>query len=267
MNAFKAYYKAYVKVVFQHRVGLLLSVVIDPIVVLVTISLFTSIYTHQGAHSIAGYELTQMIWYFAGINFVWYLTFTFTDIFLSEGILTGDLSLYLIRPCSVMNMLLANSAAIRTLGACFEFFPNFIVYSLLCPPTFMSVGSFFRFLSCILLSFFLTFFINFLVGLSAFIFKNNLSLRHLKTILIGLLGGGFFPLDFYPPWLARILDFLPFKYVFFMPLQFLLNKEGTRSLLEYGQAIGIQLAWIMTLFLLCRILWHKAIKHFCGVGG
>ncbi len=267
MNAFSACFKAYAKVVFQHRWGLLISLFIDPIVVLVTISLFTSIYTYQGASSIANYELAQMIWYFAGTNFVWYFTFNFADIILAEWISTGDLSIFLTKPCSIMNILFANATALRIAGVCFEFIPNFIVYCFMCPPTFMSIGSFFRFLSCIILSFFLMFLINFLVGLSSFLFKNIFSIHNLKMILIGLLGGGFFPLDFYPEGFARVLDYLPFKYVFYMPLQFLLNKEGTRSLLEYSEAIGIQLAWIIVLFLLCQVLWHKAIKHFCSVGG
>lgn len=267
MNAFASYYKAYLKNMFQYPLGLLISVFIDPFVVLISISLFTSIYSYGNTSSVAGYDLAQMIWYFAGTNFVWYFTFNFTDWTIAEGILKGDLTLYLLKPTSIFHITFAQALALRTAGVVFEFIPNFIVYALMCHPVFMTPYSFIRFLICILLSLLLMYFLNFLVGLSAFVFKNIQSIYDLKVIVIGLLGGSYFPLDFYPEWLQSILNVLPFKYVFYVPLQVLLNRPGTQTLKDFGTIIGVQIFWISLLFLICHLLWRKAIKYFCAVGG
>lgn len=267
MNALKSYYTVYLKDMFAYPIGFLVTLLIDPFMVLVTISLFKSIYAYQGVNAIAGYDLAQMIWYFAGTRFIWYFTFTFVDHTLSQGILSGDLSLILLKPTSIFAATLGEGLALRTAGIVCEFIPNFVIYWLFYPPTFMTLGSFLRFLLCVILAFFLMFAINFLVGLSAFLIKNNMSMRNLKSILLCLLGGANFPLDFYPDWLQKIIDLLPFKYVFYMPLQFLINKEGTRTLAEFARLIGIQLFWVILLFLICKCLWNRAVKHFCAVGG
>ncbi len=255
------------KVMIQYKWGFMLSLLIDPIIVLINISLFTSIYTFNQTNAIAGYDLAQMIWYFAGTNFIWYFTYNHVDHIMSDGILSGDLATFLLKPASVFSMLLGDSVALRTAGVLFEFVPSMILYSLLCTPTFMTVFSFGRFLICIVLSFFMMVFINFLVGLSAFVFKNNFSVRNLKDIVVCLLGGAYFPLDFYPEVIRQILDYLPFKYVFYVPLQLLINREGGASLSEFARLIGIQVIWILLLWLVCKWLWNRAIKHFCAVGG
>lgn len=267
MNNLKSYYKLYIKEMFSYPIGFLISIFIDPLMVLVTISLFKSIYAYQGVSSLAGYDLAQMIWYFAGTRFVWYFIYTYVDYTLSQGILSGDLSLILLKPTSIFSATLGEALALRSAGIVFEFIPSFIIYTLFYPPSFMTVASFLRFLLCIALSFFLMFAINFLVGLSSFIFKSNYSMRNLKGILIALLGGANFPLDFYPEWIRNIIDFLPFKYIFYVPLQILVNRKGTQTLADYSMLIGVQLFWITLLFLLCRCLWHKSMKHFCAVGG
>ncbi len=47
MNAFISYYKAHLKEMFAYPLGFLVSLIIDPLMVLVTISLFKSIVTVQ----------------------------------------------------------------------------------------------------------------------------------------------------------------------------------------------------------------------------
>jgi ABC-2 type transport system permease protein len=173
----------------------------------------------------------------------------------------------LLKPVSIFGVELGHAAALRTTGVLFEFVPSIFLYSLMCYPEFMTGASLCRFLLCIVLSFLLAFMISFLVGLSAFFIKNNLSMRNLKFIIIGLFGGAYFPIDFYPVWIRNIVDWLPFKYVFYVPLQLLLNRMGNGSFGEYARIIAIQVAWIFGLFLLCKLLWDKSVKRFCAVGG
>ena len=267
MNTFSSYYKVNLKIILQYKWGFALSMFIDPIVLLINISLFTSIYIYNNTQKISGYSLTQMIWYFVGISFIWYLTFNFADQNISRGIISGDIAVLLLKPVSVLGVELSEAIALRTYGLFFEFIPVLIISSLFCPPKFLTLFSFLRFITVIIFSFLINFFINFLIGIAAFVIKSNLSLQGLKTVVVGMLAGAYFPLDFLPDFLQNILSYLPFQYIFYVPIQVFLNKPPTNSFEGFLKIILILLFWTVLLYILCKILWSKAVKRFCAVGG
>ena len=267
MTTFLSYYKKNFKIMLMSKWGFAISLLIDPIVLLINISLFTSIYTYNNTQNILGYSLSQMIWYFAGTSFIWYLTFNFADHNISDGILSGDISVLLLKPVSVMKVELAEALALRTTGLFFEFIPSLILYSLIYFPDFLSIFSLLRFLLVIVFAFSINFLLNFLIGISAFVIKSNFSLQSLKTAVVGLLAGAYFPIDFFPDFIQNIINYLPFQYIFYVPIQVFLNKSPTNSLEGFMKIILIMLFWTILLYILCKVLWSKAVKRFCAAGG
>ncbi len=267
MRLFLAFIKTNFKIMIQYKWGFMLSLIGDPIVMLINIALFSSIYKHNGAQSILGYSLSQMVWYFTGVTFIWYLIWNFTDSNIAEKIISGNLAIDLLRPVSVIKMELAQAIALRTAGVVFEFLPGIILYSLIFYPDFLTVYSLLKFLLVVILSFTLFFLINFLVGLSAFVIQSNFSLQSIKFILISLTAGAYVPLEFFPEWFNKFNGFLPFQYIFYWPIQFFLNMEFTHGAEALLKVVGIQLLWAIALYLLCKYLWRKAIRKFGAVGG
>jgi ABC-2 type transport system permease protein len=256
-----------IKRTFQYRRSFLISVAIHPFILLVNIFLFKSIFAHNGTDTIKGFSLTEMIWYTAGITFVWIFIWNFAERRISEYVLTGDLSIHLLKPINIFWFELSSAVALRIVGVALEFIPDLIVYSLIYPPKFLTVLSLLKFIAVCILSFCLFFLINYLIGMTAFIFKSNTGLNEFVYISMNLLGGGLIPLDFYPSWLQRITDFLPFKYIFYYPIQVFLNKDSVSSMQEWGNIVLHQLGWIAAGYVLCFGLWKLAVKKFCAVGG
>lgn len=259
--------KVNLKVMLQYKWGHLISLLIDPVIVVINISLFTSIYSYNKTHIIAGYSLSQMIWYFGVVTFVWYFIWNTTDQNMSVRILSGSMTTDLLKPLSIMQYEFSQALALRFGGIVFEFIPSLFLYSLFYYPDFLTVFSFLRFLAVISLSFVLYFLINFLIGLFAFVIKSNTSVQSVKFFIISIAAGAFIPLEFFPVWLNRLFSVLPFQYLFYWPIQFFLNK-GTAA--ETGTFVSIllqQLLWIVALFLLSRFLFHKLVRRFCAVGG
>jgi ABC-2 type transport system permease protein len=256
-----------IKQFFQYRNSFLISIAIHPFILLVNIFLFKSIFAHNGTGQIKGYTLTEMIWYTAGITFVWIFIWNFAERRISDYIITGDLSIHLLKPINIFWFELSSAVALRLTGIALEFIPDLIVYSLMYPPDFLTVFSLLKFISVCILSFFLFFLINYLIGMTAFIFKSNSGLNELVYISMNMLGGGLIPLDFYPEWLRRICDYLPFKYIFYYPIQIFLNKESVSSAQAWGSILLGQLGWILAGYALCFMLWKLAIRKFCAVGG
>jgi ABC-2 type transport system permease protein len=267
MKVFATAVSMNLRVFFHYRNSFLISIIIHPIILLADVLLFQTIYAHNGLVTLQGYHLTEMVWYFAGLAFIYIFIWNFTDNRLSDRILNGDLSIDLMRPMSVFKVELANAVGLRISGVLFEFLPDLIVFSLIYYPHFMTVASLLKFIALGIFAFLLYFLLAFLIGMTAFVTKNNKSLSRIKVLVISLLGGGNVPLEFYPAWLNKIINVLPFKYIFYVPIQMLLNRETVQGMYYFMRMICIQLAWILLLYVLCNLIWRIMIRKYCAVGG
>lgn len=100
-----------------------------------------------------------------------------------------------------------------------------------------------------------------LIGISAFWITEVWPVDHLRVILLSLFGGLLVPLTLMPLIVRFFADFLPFKYMFYVPVSILLSKNPT----PYFDA-GIQLLYIGILFGIYKLVWGLGIKKYEAVG-
>lgn len=267
MNLFLAYIQLNMKIMFQYRKSFLISAIIHPMELVISVMIFTSIYHNSGTDSIHGYSLAQMIWYLGGMQIVGTIIWNFTDSRLSSQVLDGSLAVQLLKPASIFQFELANAIALRTVGILFEFIPILIVQSLVFFPNFLTPLSIAKFAVAAAMSFCLFFVMNFLIGTFAFWLKNVRSLGTIKFIFVAFTGGSIIPIEFFPDWLKQVTYFLPFRYLYYEPLQFFLNREAAQSIGYFLKTVCMQLFWVVLLYAVGRLLWKRAIKRFCAVGG
>lgn len=267
MNLLAAYIKLNIKIMFQYRKSFLLSALIHPMELIIGAVIFTSVYAFGNLESIHGYSLAQIVWYIGGMQIVGTIIWNNAAGRLSNQILDGSLAIHLLKPASVFMFEMANAVALRIVGILFEFIPILIIQMILFFPSFITIGSTLKFVLCVLLSFFLFFLLNFSVGMTAFYMKNNSSMIALKSILTAFAGGMLIPIEFLPSWLQRLSEFLPFRYLYYEPLQFFLNREASSSWEYFVRVLGMQVVWICLFFIGIKLLWPKVIKRFCAVGG
>jgi ABC-2 type transport system permease protein len=255
------------KRIFRYPYGLLLSVIIDPLVLILNIFLFTAIYNYNRTGSILGYSLSQMIWYFAAATFIWYWINNFTDRNIARRIIQGDLAYDLLRPMSVFTWELGFAVALRLSGVLFEFIPSLCIYSIFFWPGFLTAAALLRFVVAAIIAFLLYFAIGFLVGLCAFYIQNTQALTAVKELVIAGLGGSFIPLDFFPDIVRNALNALPLPYLWYWPVQFFLNRPGADSWGDFLYREGIALAWFAVLLALAALLWRMAVRRYTDAGG
>jgi ABC-2 type transport system permease protein len=253
------------KRMFRYPWALLVSLVIDPVLLVLNIILFRALYSYSGATQMAGYSLERMIWYFACTNFIWYWIYNFTDCNIGQRIISGDLTLDLIRPVSVFSLELSDAVSMRISGVLFEFLPSVVIYSFIVAHPFLSVATLTQFCVSAALAFLLFFSINFLIGLLANFVQSTDAIRAIKHIVIAALGGAFIPLEFFPPALTRVLSLLPFSSIFYWPQRFFLGLGG--GWLDFGLRSLLTALWIALFISIDWFLWKRAIKHFSGYGG
>ncbi|WP_168735894.1 ABC transporter permease [Cohnella fermenti] len=267
MRIFLMAVKLNLKIFVAYPKGFLISLLIHPIILFMNIFLFEAIFAYNGTSEIKGYSLSQMVWYYVVTMFVYVFIWNFTDRRISNYILSGELGTLLLRPISIYRYELANAVALRIAGILFEFVPGMLIYPWIYPPDFLTPLSLLRFIGVAIMAFLLFFLLNYLIGMTAFVTQNNSGLNRVVSAAISLLGGVMIPLDFFPGWLRSVCDSLPFKYIFYEPIQFFLARGDAATLEGWLRVVGMQAVWALALYALGRALWKMLLKHVVVAGG
>ncbi len=250
----------------QYTFAFMMSIVVQPIIMLINIALFTSIFAYNETSQVVGYELGQLIWYMTAAHFIWVIVFNFADWRIADRILSGDLNMDLLRPYSLFKYELGIAIGLRITAVLTELIPGIIVYVLIYFPYFMTPLSLLQFIALLPGSFLIMYMLNFLTGLSAFKLQSNESISGIKSMLISVLGGSLIPLEFFPEGVRQVLAFLPFQYIFYWPIQFFLNTDTSNRPGAFLQALGLQGLWVLILFLISKFVWKRASRDFSAVG-
>ncbi len=106
--------------------------------------------------------------------------------------------------------------------------------------------------------------IAFLVGITTFHIENNAGVLFGTTASIELLSGTLIPLVMFPSWVVSILDYLPFKMIFYIPMQIYLGRLGVE---ETVSALIVQAIWASTLSIAGLFLFKTSVRKLTIQGG
>lgn len=267
VEAFVEVVKVNFKLLFQYKWTFAMSLFTQPIIFIINYIIFHSIYSYSGRETIQGYSMQQMVWFFTAnllVNaFVWNpCVGNF-----SGKILSGDLTMDLLRPISLYQYEMATCVASRCVSIIMDFLPGLFVYSLILPPDFVTPVSVIRAFCVVIPAFFISYLTSSLIGICAMWVKNSTSLQAVSNLLISFAGGCLIPMEFYPDWLVRLTDFLPYKYIYYLPIQYILNREIVQGTAFFWRTIVIQAGWIVLLWLLYQVGWKRLLQRYGAAGG
>jgi len=83
-------------------------------------------------------------------------------------------------------------------------------------------------------------------------------------VVSSLFSGGVFPIEVFGVVVNRLLDYLPFKYIVYFPVNVLTFRVTGTAVLE---GIAIQLGWMALLALLAQVIWRIGTKKYVSIGG
>ncbi len=112
MKLFFKMIKMNFRIMIYYKWGFLLTLFLVPIQMLVNILLFNTLYAHNNTDYIMGYSVTQMVWYFVCVGFVFQCIWNFTDTRISQRILSGELVVDLLKPISLYKIELSDAVAV-----------------------------------------------------------------------------------------------------------------------------------------------------------
>jgi len=251
------------KMAIAYRGEMLLWGIIDTTPLLGMLILWFSVIPENS--SLAGYTQQHVLqYYFIGFIFR-QLTGSHFEDFALEQIRKGTFSFYLLKPVSLKIFLPVNELAWRFMGLFTSILPVLIVVILFAPQLFpsLSLTKIIFGLVFITLAYILECLYSLYIVSMGFIFENAKSFMHLRWILSSLFSGILIPFEFMPPFLQTLSSLLPFKYRFFLPINFFLDKISVNNVL-ISLAYGV--VWVVCLAFFLGVLWNRCIKTYSAAG-
>jgi ABC-2 type transport system permease protein len=237
-----------------------------------TILLWTAVYAGAPEQPgdeekrLAGYSLHEMIAYLLLVHISrMFSSMPGLSAGISRDIREGTLKKYLIQPLDMIAYLVSYRAAHKVAYITTSFLPYALLF-------FVCAGYFDRFpdaatLACyvtsLLLSFLVGFFVEASIGMVGFWFLEITSLVWVVNTVNYFVSGQMIPLDLLPPFWATVLKSLPFQYLAYFPAAVFLGKVRGAELLH---GLLIQAVWAVVLIVLSRWLYARGLRRYSAYG-
>lgn len=231
-------------------------------------AIFASMSKNNSGSELAGFTYADMIAY--------YLLTMVSRAFssmpgLASGIAlqirNGEVKKYLVQPIDMLGFLLLGRMAHKLVYYATAFVPFALVFYL-CRSFFVSgwpdATTMAAFCASLFMSFLLGFLLEAAMGMVGFWFLEVSSLVFIYMLFSFFFSGHMFPIDFLPGGWGVFVRALPLQYLAYFPSAVFLGKiQGA----ELVWGLWIQAAWVVGLFILCRVMFHLGVKRYSGYGG
>lgn len=265
-NNWKAYlyvYKTQLQKTLAYRFDVYGNIVMQCIIMFATAFFWNALY--READTVQGVGVDSMLTYTVVSSMMSVLLMTNVERRVMKSVEKGTVATDMLKPIALFGIYFFED--LGTISALFfqNLLPIFIIGSLFIQlPMPVSVPSFCLFLLSLLMAFLLNWLMAACFSMWAFTAINMDPMIQVKKHLLRLLSGSIIPMWFFPEWLARILNLLPFVYIYQLPLDIFIGKYDASVIYP---RLGIQLGWICILLLFFSILQSRVTKKVLVQGG
>lgn len=182
---------------------------------------------------------------------------------ISQDIYTGGLNRYLLFPAHYLPFKYAQRLGALGPGVLQFVLFGAVAYLWLGLDMPVTVAGAAMALGCVVLASFLYFLIDLVIHLIAFWADNVWSLDVGKWFLISILGGYMLPLSVFPEPVQAVLELLPFRVFFDLPVRVFLGELGP---LEWARGMGLAIGWCVVFASVGRLLWWRGRLQYTGIG-
>lgn len=247
-----------------YRTHSMVSIFVGPVYFIVQYYIWTAAY--GGRDELNGMELSQMITYFGASTLIGYLTMDFADWNLQMLIRTGKYLTFALRPIHHRFFAFSQKIGHRILGLIFEFIPCYIIFTLLFRVNMVPKNLGWTLLS-VIFAFLMNFYVHYILGMTAFWFTQSSGIRRVFDLLSGVFSGVFIPLVFFPLALQKVLFFLPFPYMSYVPVMVFTGQFNLAGIhLQIPSIVGIQGFAVVITMILSEFIYRASMRRFNGVG-
>lgn len=223
--------------------------------------LWSSIY--QQGNQIGDYTFNEIITYYIYVTIFELLFVNYAAWSIGEEIKDGHLNNIILKPIKYLEYKLAHYIGVLVYRL--MLFTTFIAFSLYLLRNFIVFPNdsviYLQFIFLAFASYILNFLIYYIVGICAFWFDDVYGFLFAWLVIVSFMQGQWIPLDLLPNWFNVLNSYLPFQYMFFVPISVVSQR------LEFNSEIAITvIAWCFFLYLIANYIFKKGLKKYEGYG-
>lgn len=257
-----------IQTIMSYRVNFFMFVFGNLIRTFVLYYLWKAVFISSSNASLNGFTLNEMIIYIFMSSITAGTIATGTDHDIGHEVRDGSIAMNLIKPINYQVRMLYMSLG----GFVYQFvFILIPVWVGLLAVRYFTIGelppdiwTIILYMFSMILGFLVNYLMNFCYGLLAFYVTNMWGISHLKDAALLFFSGQLIPIAFFPLVLQKVMQFFPFSSLNYIPVMIYIKKVTGVALL---QSLGVQVLWIVLLYLLSKWMWNRAVNKLVILGG
>jgi len=255
------------KLSVAYRFSMILSVLTGPMFLVINLIMWRAIFSASGKETIGGFTLEQMITYLAVTLVIQFLVWDDGEQHIANKVKDGTFITYLLRPASYLWYAFLWKIGHRSVAFVIEFLPVLLVVTLLVGPQRLLAGHVGYLAGTLVMAFIIVYLIKAILGMLAFWLTRINGILMLYRVINPFLYGAFIPLSILPQAVQKVVIFLPFQFVSYVPARAFLGEYTLAGItLTPLQVFAFGTIQIFILLSIVIIMWHAAVKRFQGVG-
>ena len=251
----------------QYRLGTAVTLFANLIYLVLVYFLWKAIYASAGTDVVNGMTFTDTMIYLILATAL----FNFLEMFvvwdMSRSIQSGKIILDLLKPMRFREYTFWSYSGSHVVLFALTFIPTFIVVLIVTNGAIPMGLNLLWFAVATVLALIVNFSMEMIVATICLYTESTWGINIVKETIVLLLSGASIPLAFFPEALRQVVDYLPFRAVYDIPLTILLEKNDTNTIEGLLPMFGLQLAWALILTLAGTLFWNHSVKKITVNGG
>ena len=251
----------------HYRLGTFVTLFANLIYLVLVYYLWKAIYASSGVDVVNGMTFTDTMIYLILATSL----FNFLEMFvvwdMSRSIQSGKIILDLLKPLKFRTYTFWSYSGSHVVSFIMTFIPTFIIVMIITKGAIPMGLNLVYFLISTLFALIVNFNIDMIVATVCLYTESTWGINIVKETIVLLLSGASIPLAFFPEKLRSVVDFMPFRAVYDIPLTILLEKNGADTLQGLLPMFGFQLIWIVILTAAGSLFWNCSVKKITVNGG
>ena len=251
----------------HYRLGTFVTLFANLIYLVLVYYLWKAIYASAGTESVNGMTFSDTMVYLILATAL----FNFLEVFvvwdMSRSIQSGKIVLELLKPMRFRTYTFFNCSGEHVVKFVLTFVPTFIVVAAIVGDKIHLGLNLIWFLVSIIFALLVNFNIEMLVAPICLYTESTWGINIVKETIVLLFSGASIPLAFFPEKLRAVVELLPFRAVYDIPLSVLLMKNGADTPAGLLKLLGLQVFWIAVLAIAGNLFWNHAVRKITVNGG
>ena len=251
----------------QYRLGTAVTLFANLIYLVLVYFLWKAIYASAGTDVVNGMTFTDTMIYLILATAL----FNFLEMFvvwdMSRSIQSGKIILDLLKPMNFREYTFWSYSGSHVVLFALTFVPTFLVVLIVTNGAIPMGMNLLWFVIATVLALIVNFSMEMIVATICLYTESTWGINIVKETIVLLLSGASIPLAFFPETFRKVVDLLPFRAVYDIPLTILLQKNGSDSLEGLLPMFGLQLLWAVILTLAGTLFWNYSVRKITVNGG